>query len=435
MLSFDENGWLYPDPFKNAVHDISHEELQDLLDLADAEDRWAAGVRDAVKQQQNKEGSGKRLDWMIEELRIMNTGGTIIPMPFGKDIITFSSNRHFFRGENQQYLSSLPSLRRKQEGKSKYESELIKIIAIMRSLQFFELIWKIDLVPYWEAKLSDINIDALAQHYGFDTCLLDLTNDFRTALFFATCKYDYETDSYRPLTKKDIEATERSKYGVIFHSPNWMLDFLNVKSSLEWGMQHPNDQRTEPYSFYSGDLDGLAFQIGYQPLMRCQYQSGYIMPMTNSAPLQEDKRFEKLRFLQSEELSNRVYEMMDRGKKVFPHEGIGKILNILRTIQHATSFSEDDLQYAYEVGAADKNLFPTIDELRKAVTSFQVEGRFVSIQNREIDYPIDPSVLQEINAEYNSRDPFDMIGNMIHYRPEHRYRREQRCIEIYGQLV
>ncbi|MBD9012638.1 MAG: FRG domain-containing protein [Ruminococcus bromii] len=22
------------------------------------------------------------------------------------------------------------------------------------------------------------------QHYGFDTCLLDLTNDFRTALFF-----------------------------------------------------------------------------------------------------------------------------------------------------------------------------------------------------------------------------------------------------------
>lgn len=54
----------------------------------------------------------------------------------------------------------------------------------------------------------------MAQHYGFDTCLLDLTNDFKTALFFATCKYDYKTDSYRPLTKKDIEATENSKYGI-----------------------------------------------------------------------------------------------------------------------------------------------------------------------------------------------------------------------------
>ena len=116
---------------------------------------------------------------------IKNTGGTVISMPFGKDIITFNSNRHFFRGENQQYLKSVPSLRRRQEGKSKYECELIKGIALMRSLQFAKFIWKIDVVPYWEAKLSDINIDAFAQHYGFDRCLLDLTNDFRTALFFA----------------------------------------------------------------------------------------------------------------------------------------------------------------------------------------------------------------------------------------------------------
>lgn len=144
-----------------------------------------------------------------------------------KILSTFNSNRHFFRGENQQYLKSLPTLYRKQEGKSKYECELIKVIAVMRSFQFLKFIWKIDVVPFWEAKLSDINIDALAQHYGFDTCLLDLTNDFRTALFFATCKYDYKTDSYRPLTKKDIEATENSKYGVIFHSPNWVLDYLN----------------------------------------------------------------------------------------------------------------------------------------------------------------------------------------------------------------
>ncbi len=57
-------------------------------------------------------------------------------MPFGKDIIKFDSKRHFFRGENQQYLKSLPSLRRKQEGKSKYECEIIKVIAVMRLFQF-----------------------------------------------------------------------------------------------------------------------------------------------------------------------------------------------------------------------------------------------------------------------------------------------------------
>ena len=314
MLSFDENGWLYPDPLKNITHDIDIAEINDLLKLAEEEDYWSAGVREAVKKRLGKEKDDVRLDWIVEDSMIKNTGGTVISMPFGKDIITFNSNRHFFRGENQQYLKSVPSLRRRQEGKSKYECELVKTIAVMRSFQFAKFIWKIDVVPFWEAKLSDINIDALAQHYGFDTCLLDLTNDFRTALFFATCKYDYKTDSYRPLTKKDIEATEDSKYGVIFHSPNWVLDYLNG-GSFEWHMRHLNDHREDPYSFYSGELDGMAFQIGYQPLMRCHHQSGYIMPMIDATPLQSDNRFEKIRFLQSEELSNRVYEMMDKGSK------------------------------------------------------------------------------------------------------------------------
>lgn len=296
MISFYEDGWLYPNPLKNITHDIDEEVINDLLKLAEEEDKWAASVRETVKNRSKDKGDVEQ-DWILEELMIRNTGGTVISMLFGKDIITFDSNRHFFRGENQQYLKSVPSLLRRQEGKNKYESELIKIIAVMRSYQFEKFIRKINVVPFWEAKLSDINVDALAQHYGFDTCLLDLTNDFRTALFFATCKYDYETDSYRPLTKKDIEATESSKYGVIFHSPNWVLDYING-GNVEWQMQHMNDQREEPYSFYSGELDGLAFQIGYQPLMRCHCQSGYIMPMMKAIPLQNDNRFEKLRFLQ-----------------------------------------------------------------------------------------------------------------------------------------
>lgn len=106
---------------------------------------------------------------------------------------------------------------------------------------------------------------------------------------------------------------------MIFHSPNWMLDYLNG-GSFEWHMHRLNNPGKGPYRFYSRQLDGMAFQIGYQPLMRCHQQSGYIMPMMNAIPLQSDNRFEKVRFLQLEELSNRVYEMMDKGKKIFPHE-------------------------------------------------------------------------------------------------------------------
>ena len=124
-----------------------------------------------------------------------------------------------------------------------------------------------------------------------------------------------------------------------------------------------------------------------------------------------------------------------KGKKIFPYEGIGKALDILHTIQKAVIFSEDDLLYAYDYGVVDKKMFPTIDDLRKAITAFQVDGECVSIQKDEINYPISPSVLQEINAEYNGRNLLDVVGNMIHQYPEQRRYREQRCIDIYGKLI
>ena len=90
---------------------------------------------------------------------------------------------------------------------------------------------------------------------------------------------------------------------------------------------------------------------------------------------------------------------------------------------------------AYDYGVVDKKMFPTIDDLRKAITAFQVDGECVSIQKDEINYPISPSVLQEINAEYNGRNLLDVVGNMIHQYPEQRRYREQRCIDIYGKLI
>ena len=50
MLSFDENGWLFPDPLKNIIHDIDSTETNDLLELAKEEECWSAGVREDVKK-------------------------------------------------------------------------------------------------------------------------------------------------------------------------------------------------------------------------------------------------------------------------------------------------------------------------------------------------------------------------------------------------
>ena len=436
MLTFDKDGWLFLFFFENKIHDIGILELNDLLHLAYEEDCWSKGVRENVKRRMTDPAirNSQKLDWVVEDLMIKSTGGTVITMPFGEDIITFNSNRHFFRGENQQYSRSVPSLLRRVSGKTAYEAEIIKSIAVMRSFQFLKFIWQINVVPYWEAKISDINFDALAQQYGFDTCLLDLTNDFRSALFFATCKYDYTTDSYRPLSKADIEKSESSKYGVIFHTPNWVIDYLNG-GTISWHMEHINDKRDRPYTFYSGDLDGMAFQIGYQPLMRCHHQSGYIMPMMKSRCLQEDARFEKMRFLQSEELSNQVFEMMDKGKKVFPNEGIKLALDTLRCIQKSSAFSEDDMSYAYDFGEIDKKIFPTIDDFKKGLCNYRINGKAINVQKDEIEYHIDSATLEKINEHYDGKNLLDMIGNMINVYPEQKRYREQRCIEIYGRKI
>lgn len=175
MLTFDKDGWLFSNPLENKVHDIGILELNDLLHLAYEEDCWSKGVRENVKRRMTDPAirNSQKLDWVVEDLMIKSTGGTVITMPFGEDIITFNSNRHFFRGENQQYSRSVPSLLRRLSGKTAYEAEIIKSIAVMRSFQFLKFIWQINVVPYWEAKISDINFEALAQHYGFDTCLLE----------------------------------------------------------------------------------------------------------------------------------------------------------------------------------------------------------------------------------------------------------------------
>lgn len=59
--------------------------------------------------------------------------------------------------------------------------------------------------------------------------------------------------------------------------------------------------------------------------MRCHMQNGYGIYMRMPMPLQQDIQFEKLRFRHHEELSQRVYEMMEGGERIYPHE----VLNLL----------------------------------------------------------------------------------------------------------
>lgn len=226
-LVYDKNGWLFENPQENAVHDISIDDINQLLYYAEQEDARAEAAKHALAERNEAIRNGidvPEMDYVLEQSLMMRTEGTVIQMPYGLHIITFPSKGHLFRGEIQNYHKSIPSLNRMlKDGMSNKEKELIRVIAHLRKRQFGRLIWKINVVPYWEAEISDINFDALAQHYGLATHLMDLTNDFKAALFFATCKYVPETDSYRPLTQGVSTKAKMRNSDISFTHPTGLL--------------------------------------------------------------------------------------------------------------------------------------------------------------------------------------------------------------------
>lgn len=440
-MQYNKSGWLFQKEhgtIQNITREVSYDDLRDLLIEADKDNAWAESVnqeviyRDKVFNGEIKD-LPQRIDPIIDYYRVLNTGGTVTHYPFGR-IITFASRRHLYRGENQRFHYSESTLSRKVRGKSNGEAELLHVVANMRVVQFRKLIWKINIVPYWEAKISEVNYKALAQHYGFDTYLLDLTNDFRIALFFATCKY--EDGKYRPLSEDDINESEQSKYGVILQTPDWVADYMQPTGSYKWYQNYRKfdkaeiEKRDHPFVIDAGYMDGIAFQIGLQPFYRCHMQSGFAYPMKTAKPLQDNPWFEKIVFKQSPELSEQVFHMMHEGKDVYPDEGIVEGMDVLEKIKFGKIFSIDDLKWAYYLDDCNKEIFTTQDGLRVAL-----EKAGYTIQNAEVDFHFTQHQLNHINSLYDNKDLLVPVGNMLHILPEDKKFREERCREIYGKLI
>jgi hypothetical protein len=441
----NESGWFYPND-NNHTHDITDDDIEALLRLADIEDQWAENVRKEAAMYDDPARPFNMMELMLQQLRLTNIAGTMVQFPFGY-FCTFESRRHLFRGENQVFKHSVPSLGRRcwknDKRRTDEEIEILHVIANMRIVQFMKFIWQFDIIPQWEGKLSEINYKALAQHYGFETFLLDLTNDVRTALFFATCKW--VKDHYEPLTQADIDESEDTKYGVIYHSPDWRIDSLNGRMNLKQAeIVASEGHRNRPSVIDTGKYDGIAYQIGLQPFHRCHTQHGYVYAMKTIADIRDTGDFERLRFRQSVALSNRMFDMMDQGKKIYPEEGIVKALPVIDEIKKSLLFSEDDLRYAYELDEARKDLFPTMECLRERLLSDTTSdllqevyslpsGTHLQIQKDEVCYELDESVKAYINGKYNDRDFLEPLGIKKYYRtPDYIRYRQARHRQIFG---
>ena len=217
------------------------------------------------------------------------------PDPVGV-VIRQPQRKYFYRGENQLYPTTMSSLGRVvHEVKSNQRKEVEKLIADVKFHQFVKHICCYDNVKAFERMGVTVQYQAIAQHYGFRTYMMDITSDFEVALFFACCRFDGQNRVWRPLTQEESEVSEEKKFGIIFR-----------RAVLPWSMLPDEIKRP-------------IFPIGYQPFIRCSNQTGFTIPMYEDDDLKtlDLPGMHMLRFRHNSDLASWIYEKMDGGKKIY----------------------------------------------------------------------------------------------------------------------
>ena len=376
----------------NTVHDIAYEQIKQLYYDNKREEREGWGMTDSSYRGEsfysnNSKNLGNEIEREYLE-RDSRTAGFRIEYPHGV-VIEQAVRKNYYRGENQVYKESIPSLNRTLNlYETNQERELYRMVSDMRIAEFSFLLQKFKHVKEWN--YGDILYEVIVQHCGLQTGWLDITSDFNVALFFATCFFDYKEKRWKPLTKIQTEIDENHKYGIIFHMPSnrmgirWCQEqdkFSTVSSKVIETDGNGNPTKYEILEHPRAGLpENIAYPIGFQPFMRCHMQNGYGIYMRNNQPLQEDILFEKLRFKHEEQLSKRIFEKMQGGELIYPHEGLKEADYIIEDIAHETDFSEEAFSYALK-----RNHYYKLSEPQKCkedLNNFEVEGKRVNIVSK-----------------------------------------------------
>lgn len=195
-----------------------------------------------------------------------------------------------FRGQNEYYPICKPSLFRGL-------SEDKIIINRIKQIEFSNIISRHPVIQELTNQDFYIDYNAISQHYGFLTNMLDITSNKWTAAFFATTCFI--NSKYEP-----VGENYKDGYGVIY----------KLKSRLE-----------------NPDLLNYFHPIGFQFLKCPSRQHAWGCILQENDNFDNLPYFERIEFRHDLRASQWIYEMSYRQRRYFPQDYIAQLAEDLRS--------------------------------------------------------------------------------------------------------
>jgi hypothetical protein len=321
------------DRYKN----ISKQDIFSLLKENEEDRIYAEKIKEHRETNYNPYPNGWNMhDFYKDFFSDMYIDGWISRYPHGT-VVRQAQRSYYYRGESQVFSSSQSSLHRTLKKITDKEEALVKeLVSFMKIVDFLDLLLRFNHTQEFlllsfkcnDKPIGGIDLlyEQLAQHYGLETTWLDITSDLEVALFFACCKFNTISKKWEPLNKNDFNVKYETQYGVIFRRASW----------------YPTNHLSDKFQ----DINILP--VGFQPFMRCHMQNAYVAMMDKSYSLQDDNSFEIFQFRHDEELCNSIFEKMNYGKNIYPHEGLNLMDEEINDIKERSVFNQDTFDYTCE---------------------------------------------------------------------------------------
>lgn len=201
----------------------------------------------------------------------------------------------FFRGENSYHQKCTSSIFRSRADMPLADKWIINRVQTAEFLLAYNQHPVIRDIKNL-CKVEDLGI---AQHYGFATEYLDITNNKWVAAFFACCRY--ENDFYYP-----IETGYGQGFGVIYVSQSFLLPMAFAK------------------------LEKKMFPLGFQYFARPTKQFSWVYKMSQEENFDKDSNFSRILFRHDTKASKEVFEMSYQQKRFFPNDQLSMLAQQIR---------------------------------------------------------------------------------------------------------